>query len=95
MSRFSCSVVSELVIVIYDDCLSVDHQHNLRKHSWSLVCGSFGLIGSPIIRLLLLSWRAHQAVPTWGFRCPEEMRKSTRLTSRNTSLMSVLSPKWP
>jgi len=30
--------------------------------------------------LLLLSWRARQALPIWeGQRCPEEMRNSTRL----------------
>ena len=32
--------------------------------------------------LLLLSWWARQALPIWGDRCPEEMRKSTRLWIR-------------
>ena len=29
--------------------------------------------------LLLLSWRARQALPIWGDKCSEEMRNSTRL----------------
>jgi len=32
--------------------------------------------------LLLLSWRARQALPIWRDRCPEEMRNSTRLWIR-------------
>jgi len=32
--------------------------------------------------LLLLSWRARQALPIWGDRCHEEMRNSTRLWIR-------------
>ena len=32
--------------------------------------------------LLLLSWRAHQALPIWGDKCPEEIRNSTRLWIR-------------
>jgi len=37
--------------------------------------------------LLLLSWRARQAMPIWGDRCPEEMRNSTKLwIRRNPSL---------
>jgi len=45
--------------------------------------------------LLLLSLRAHQAVPMGGGRCLEEMRNSTRLSlSCNTSVMSMESPKY-
>jgi len=40
---------------------------------WS--CSVFGIT----LFLWLLSWRARQALPIWGDRCPEEMRNSTRL----------------
>jgi len=40
------------------------------------LCGS--LNQRELNLLLLLSWRARQALPIWGDRCPEEMRNSTR-----------------